>query len=99
MKNLICMYVILFVSLLVSAAPAAAATQVFLMAGQSNMAGLGGYPGELGYPADLPCPTPYNATQTDVKFWNYGVPQPVGTTNQPSTGDGWVPLECGYGVW
>lgn len=42
------------------ALPAPAATLVYLMAGQSNMA---------GYESGLPS-TPYNATQ-DVKFWNY----------------------------
>jgi hypothetical protein len=68
------------------AVPAMAATKVFLLAGQSNMQGVGAWPGgETGrgyYPADAPCPAPYNATQTAVGFWN---------------NNAWVSLQPGFG--
>lgn len=60
--------------------PALAATKVFLLGGQSNMAGVGGYIGynvgadvwgdPPGNVADQPCPAIY-ANQTNVNFWNY----------------------------
>jgi hypothetical protein len=49
--------------LLVLAQSAMAATKVFLLAGQSNMAGEGKV---------LELPAPYNKPQTDVKFWKDG---------------------------
>jgi hypothetical protein len=62
------------------AGPISAATKVFVLAGQSNMAGVGGYTGynvgdsvwgaPPGDVADDPCPSIY-ANQPGVKFWNY----------------------------
>lgn len=78
-------------------ASAWAATKVFLLGGQSNMAGVGAYPGEPGYAADVPCPAPYNQPQTAVKFWNY---EPNPLTNGaywPGLGTGWINLQPGYG--
>lgn len=60
---------------------ASAATKVFLLGGQSNMAGVGGYSGYCygspdiwgqppGDKPDAPCPAIY-ANQSTVKFWNY----------------------------
>lgn len=46
--------------------PAVAATKVFLLGGQSNMAGVG------GHTTDKPIPSPYDQPQTEVKFWNNG---------------------------
>jgi hypothetical protein len=60
---------------------ATAATKVFLLAGQSNMAGVGGYPGGPGRPADQPCPLPYSTPQPAVRFWN----------------NAWVDLRPGFG--
>jgi hypothetical protein len=67
--------------------PASAATKVFILAGQSNMVGEGGYDGYMhnpgpgvsvapiwtnGFPAtDAACPAPYNTPSPTVKFWNY----------------------------
>ena len=82
----------LVMSLVCMAVPATAATKVFLIAGQSNAAGLGGY--------DSPIPPPYDVAQTDVRFWNYGPesqPDPVHGINIPGVGTGWVNLETGYG--
>ena len=62
----------LVMSLVLAAMPAAAANKVFLLAGQSNMQG-------VGVAADLPAP--YNAPQSNVKFWN----------------NGWVDLRGGFG--
>lgn len=71
------------------ALPAAAATKVFLLAGQSNMAGLGGYEGDDPYipsvPADKPCPAPYDKPQTAVHLWS------------DQTGGQWVNVQPGYG--
>jgi hypothetical protein len=60
--------------------PVLAATKVFLLGGQSNMAGVGGYTGynigstpwgdAPGNVADAACPAIY-ANQTNVNFWNY----------------------------
>jgi hypothetical protein len=80
-----------------------AATRVFLLGGQSNMAGIGawaGTPPQAGYSADVPCPFPYSEPQTAVQFWNYGPavqPNPTWNINVPDVGDGWVDLEPGYG--
>jgi hypothetical protein len=71
---------------------AAAATKVYLLGGQSNMAGVG------GYSTDLPCPTPYSLPQANPLFWNYG-PDHVDQwgTNDPKTGDGWTPTQPQFG--
>ena len=95
-EHTIC-YVTLLISIASAAVPAIAATKVFLLAGQSNMAGVGGYPGEPGYPADEPCPALCKEPQPAVRFWNYGRPQPAKGINQPSTGNGWVDLQPGFG--
>jgi hypothetical protein len=68
---------LLFVALTIGlTTPAHAETKVFLLGGQSNMAGVGAWPGgDTGrgyYPADANCPAPYNAPQAAVKFWNGG---------------------------
>jgi len=48
------------------------------------------------YPPDEPCPAPYDAIQTSVKFWDYGTPS--GDENRPETvGSGWVDLRPGFG--
>lgn len=90
-------------------APTSAATRVFLMGGQSNMAGVGGYAGYIApntYPwsmppynhADAACPAPYNQPSSTVKFWNY-TPNSVGAdlVNAPGVGNGWIALQKGYG--
>lgn len=73
----------------VSAENAESATKVFLLAGQSNMAGLGGYAGNNPSLADTkpdqPCPAPYSVPQTAVKLWSN------------LTNDAWVDLQPGYG--
>jgi hypothetical protein len=75
---------------LVVAAPVESATKVFLLAGQSNMAGLGGYAGNNPSlpppnPADRPCPSPYDVPQSAVKLWSN------------LTSGAWVDLQPGYG--
>jgi hypothetical protein len=88
---------------------AGAATKVFVMAGQSNMAGEGGYtdymPPDLNPwtlppydDADAPCPAPYNQPLNAVKFWNYipDVLTEYGYHN-PGVGNGWIPLQNFYG--
>lgn len=86
--------------------PASAEVKVFLLAGQSNMAGLGGYTGyPLGKPwddppydhADSPCPGPYDKPQTEVKFWNYGGKPSEDHVNVLTAGDAWVDLKPGFG--
>lgn len=87
--------------------PASAATRVFLLAGQSNMAGLGAYSGYLGasapetqYPynvADKACPAPYTTPQTGVYFWNYSYDSISGSIHNPGTGNGWINNQFGYG--
>jgi hypothetical protein len=61
-----------------------AETKVFLLGGQSNMEGAGGYTGiETGrgaFPADAACPALY-ASQPDVQFWS----------------NGWTGLRVGFG--
>jgi hypothetical protein len=59
----ICILAILL-GVVLTVSPAMAATKVFLLGGQSNMAGCGA--GEW----DVACPSPYNAPQTAVKFWS-----------------------------
>jgi hypothetical protein len=89
---------------------APAATKVFLLAGQSNMAGVGGYSGYLpantypwtdppyGQPPFPPCPAPYNQPLAAVQFWNYAPDlNPGGYEIQPGAGNGWIPLQNGYG--
>jgi hypothetical protein len=91
------------------AMPASAATKVFLMGGQSNMAGVGGYSGYLppntnpwSLPpydhADSPCPSPYNQPLSSVNFWNYTT-DTVGAdlVHHPGGGNGWMSLQNGYG--
>jgi hypothetical protein len=97
-------------SLVVLSVPASAGTKVFLLAGQSNMAGEGGYAGRIPigtYPwttppydhgADAPCPAPYNQPLAAVKFWNYAGGTFTGGLNNPGVGNGWVDLACGYGT-
>jgi hypothetical protein len=88
-----------------AATPVAAATKVFLLGGQSNMAGLGGFPNDTpqpGYGADKPLPAPYNVVQTDVNFWNYSgalLPNPWNSNgiNNPDIGTTWVSLQNGFG--
>lgn len=50
----------MYLALMVTSAPAA--TKVFVLAGQSNMAGVGGYDGHL--------PAPYDKPQSNVKVWS-----------------------------
>jgi hypothetical protein len=79
-------------------AAASAATKVFLLAGQSNMAGVGGYTGYCkgvplwgdppGDQPDAPCPS-NDAYQPDVNFWDYA-PNVLGYVN--------FPLRTGYFV-
>ena len=72
---------------------AAADTKVFLLGGQSNMAGAGCVKGSIS--------SPYNEPRPKVKFWDYGTPQPVkgkyGTFVYPWVGDHWVDLQGGFG--
>jgi len=61
------------------------------------MAGVGAWPGT---PPEAPCPSPYDAPQTAVQFWNFGPgvqPDPTWDLNFPGVGTGWVDLEPGYG--
>ena len=93
-------FVLLVTGLFFFAAPATAEVKVFLLGGQSNMQGMGGFPGATYgttyYPPDDPCPPPYNAVQTTVKFWDYGTPS--GGINVPETvGTHWVDLQPGFG--
>jgi hypothetical protein len=94
---------------LVSAALASAATKVFVLAGQSNMAGEGGYTDYMAdgmdpwtlppyNDADAPCPAPYNQPLDAVNFWNY-LPETLsgGYGHNPGIGNGWIPLQNGYG--
>jgi hypothetical protein len=107
MKRTVCLFAASLIALLF-AAPATAATLVFLLGGQSNMAGLGGYNGYLGNNqppwtnppydrADLPCPAPYNQPLDAVKFWNYTPDAVSGSVHNPSVGNGWISLQNNYG--
>jgi hypothetical protein len=104
-------YSVVMMMLLVTSSPVAAETKVFLLAGQSNMAGVGGYSGYLsgapwttppyGQGPDAPCPSPYNQPLSAVKFWNYTPDQnpiPGGDEIKPGVGTGWVDLQQGYGA-
>jgi hypothetical protein len=106
-RSLLLAFVVLAVSV-VSTSPVSAATKVFLLGGQSNMSGVGGYTGynknsppwsDPPYDrADAPCPAPYNAPLPAVKFWNFGYgKKPAEFINAPQTGDGWVDLQPGFG--
>jgi hypothetical protein len=53
---------VILADIILAATPASAITRVYLLGGQSNMAGLGGW--------DKPIYAPYNTPQTDVKFWS-----------------------------
>ena len=98
MRNRVVRNVALLLSLMLTSVTAVAETRVYLLAGQSQMAGLGGY--------DTPITSPYNVPQPNVKFWNYG-PQPPanaviepvsgGWINNATAGDGWVDLQPGFG--
>jgi hypothetical protein len=93
MRNMICIAAISAgLVLALSAAPVRAATKVFLLGGQSNMAGVGAYPGGYingNYVQPEPSiPSPYDQTQSDVKFWNWNVAGGTGT---------WVSLQPGFG--
>jgi hypothetical protein len=87
---------------------ASAASKVFLLAGQSNMAGEGGYtdymaPNQNPWTlppyddADLPCPAPYNQPLDAVKFWNYAPDTLVNHSHSAGVGNGWIALQNGYG--
>jgi hypothetical protein len=98
-------FAVMSISIL-TVATLSAETKVFLLAGQSNMAGLGGYTGyPIGAPwtdppydhADAPCPAPYDKPQTDVKFWNYGAKAGEDHANVLKEGDDWVDLRPGFG--
>ena len=74
--------------LVLAVAPATAAVKVFLLAGQSNMA---------GYSTGLPTTSPYNAALPDVRFWNYDNTGWIDL--QPGLGDtsGDIGPEVGFG--
>jgi hypothetical protein len=104
MKKNLCILTAMMISL--AAATVFGETKVFFLAGQSNMAGLGGYNGyPIGSPwtdppydhADAPCPAPYDKPQTDVKFWNYGATAGEDHVNVVKAGDAWVDLRPGFG--
>jgi hypothetical protein len=88
--------------------PVSAATLVFLLGGQSNMSGVGGYSGYIHdsspwsdppyNKADAPCPAPYDKPLPAVRFWNFGYgKKPADFVNAPQAGDGWVDLRPGFG--
>ncbi|MBN2292354.1 MAG: DUF4082 domain-containing protein [Pirellulales bacterium] len=60
MRNITLLFALLVV-LAVATSPTTAATKVFLLGGQSNMA---------GYMTGLPTTSPYDAPLPDVQFWN-----------------------------
>ncbi|NLF09298.1 MAG: sialate O-acetylesterase, partial [Pirellulaceae bacterium] len=72
MKSTLGIFVLL--GIMLSAAPADAATKVFLLGGQSNMAGVGQYPGGVvngkTIPPEPAIPAPYDDPQPDVQFWH-----------------------------
>lgn len=78
MKNLLCIIAIVM-TLVLAAVPARAATKVFLLAGQSNMVG-------LGKVSELTAP--YNQSQPGVNFWN-------SVTNQWVALQGGLPVDEG----
>lgn len=94
MKNIVC-GIAIFVSGILVSSPVTADVKLFLLGGQSNMAGVGGYETDDLLPAE------YNVSPPNVKFWDYGTPQPVngkyGTFVYPWVGDHWVGLQGGFG--
>jgi hypothetical protein len=95
-------------ALFLATASASAATKVFLLGGQSNMAGVGGYAGYIKNTspwsdppydhADVPCPAPYNTPLPAVRFWNFGYgKKPADFVNAPEAGNAWVDLQPGFG--
>ncbi len=59
------------------------------------MAGVG------AYETDVPLPAKYNTSPPNVKFWDYGTPQPTngpyGVFVYPWVGDHWIDLQGGLG--
>jgi hypothetical protein len=98
--NQVLLGVVSVMGLVWMAAPATAATKVFLLGGQSNMEGVGGmyetYENGQYHDYVVPVPSPYDAPQPAVKLWNY-----LGTNANGNGGDGygngWVTLEPIYG--
>ena len=86
MRPTVCI-VALMVSLIPAVVPATAATEVFLLAGQSNMEGEGITSG---------IQPPYQATQSAVKFWNYNGTAGNGWVNLQA-GCGSSPLGVQFG--
>lgn len=93
---------------LIAASSTSAATKVFLLAGQSNMSGVGGYSGYIKNSppwsdppydrADVPCPAPYNVPLAAVRFWDFGYGKKLPDfVNEPEAGNGWVDLQPGFG--
>jgi hypothetical protein len=108
MKKVIGISAILGLLTLAIAAPASAATKVFVLAGQSNMCGEGGYTDYMAdgmnpwtlppyHDADAPCPAPYNQPLDAVKFWNFIPDTLTNFSHNPGVGNGWLPLQNGYG--
>jgi hypothetical protein len=105
-KSILCLAAVIVVALL--SLHASAATKVFLLGGQSNMAGVGGYSGyyigspwndyPYGQGPDAACPSAY-AYQPAVQFWNYadGVMPSSTAVHAPATGNAWINLQNGYG--
>jgi hypothetical protein len=108
-KSILCLMAMC--ALVLTIAPASAAVKVFLLAGQSNMAGVGGYYGYIApntapwtlppYDhSDVPCPS-YLAVQPSVKFWNYndgiGILPNDTRPHAPTVGNGWINLQKGFG--
>ena len=73
---------IVLTSILLAVASASAATKVFVLAGQSNMEGAGGY-------GTSPAPSPYDATQSGVYIWAKDSTSPDPTQ--------WSSLKPGFG--
>jgi hypothetical protein len=84
MRNATCIAV--FVIIVLVAAQATATTRVYLLAGQSNMEGVGGT--DYG---DVAIPSPYNVPQTAVHIWNDSA------YNGNKYGNAWADLQKGFG--
>jgi hypothetical protein len=106
MKKIIVFYLGALMISVVAASLVSADTKVFLLGGQSNMSGVGGYNGyPLGKPwddppynhADEPCPAPYDKPQAGVRFWNYTGTPGDDHVNVLDHGDAWVDLRPGFG--
>ena len=82
---------------------------MFLLGGQSNMAGVGGYSGYLApntYPwsmppydhADAACPAPYNQAldRREILELHSGC-RSADHVHSPGVGNGWISLQNGYG--